>query len=111
MKRDYKLYINDIRESVALIEEYIKDTSEKEFIKNKQLQDSVVRRLEIIGEASRNIPLSLKQKNKQVPWFKMSQFRDLVIHSYFSTSLDRIWVAAAIDLKTIKEGMKKILLV
>ena len=82
MKRDYKLYINDIRESVALIEEYIKDTSEKEFI-----------------------------KNKQVPWFKMSQFRDLVIHSYFSTSLDRIWVAAAIDLKTIKEGMKKILLV
>ena len=46
MKRDYKLYINDIRESVALIEEYIKDTSEKEFIKNKQLQDSVIRRLE-----------------------------------------------------------------
>jgi len=46
MKRDYKLYINDIRESVALIEEYIKNTSEKDFIKDKQLQDSVIRRLE-----------------------------------------------------------------
>lgn len=111
MKRDYKLYINDIRESIIQIEEYTKNISEQEFKKNKQIQDAVIRRLEIIGEASRNIPLSLKEKNKQVPWFEMAQFRDLIAHSYFSTSLQRIWIASTKELKKIKEGMKRIALV
>ncbi len=111
MKRDYKLYINDIRESIVQIEEYLKNVSETEFKRNKQIQDAVIRRLEIIGEASRNIPRALKEKNKQVPWFAMAQFRDLIIHSYFSTSIQRIWVASTEELKKVKEGMKRILLV
>ncbi len=111
MRRDYKLYINDIRESVIQIEEYMKNVSEKDFKNNKQIQDAVIRRLEIIGEASRNIPRALKEKNKQVPWLNMIQFRELIAHSYFSTSLQRIWVASTEDLKKIKESMKKIALV
>ncbi|MEI6058677.1 MAG: HepT-like ribonuclease domain-containing protein [archaeon] len=111
MKRDYKLYINDIRDSIVQIESYLKNVSEQEFKKNKQIQDAVIRRLEIIGEASKNIPLALKEKNKQVPWFAIAQFRDLISHSYFSTSLQRIWIASTEELKKIKEGMKKILLV
>lgn len=90
MKRDYKLYINDIRASIKQIEEYLKDVSEEEFKKDIKLQDAVIRRLEIIGEASRNIPRALKEKNKQVPWLKMSQYRDFIVHSYFEASLQRI---------------------
>ena len=69
MKRDYKLYLNDIRDSITQIEEYMLSVSEENFKKNKLLQDGVIRRFEIIGEASRNIPRALKEKNKQVPWF------------------------------------------
>ncbi len=111
MKRDYKLYINDIRESIVQIEEYLKNVSEEGFKKNKQVQDTVIRRLEIIGEAGKNIPRSLKEKNKQVPWLAMTHFRDLITHSYFSTSIQRIWVASTKELKIVKEAMRKIALV
>ncbi|MEK6913242.1 MAG: DUF86 domain-containing protein [Nanoarchaeota archaeon] len=111
MKRDYKLYINDIRESIKQIEEYMHGISEREFMKDKKLQDAVIRRIEIIGEASRNIPRALKQKNKHVPWFEMSQFRDFIVHSYFDASLQRIWRASTENIKKIKEAMKKIALV
>ncbi len=74
MKRDYKLYINDIKDCIKSIEGYMNGISELEFGKNKLLQDAVIRRFEIIGEASRNIPRALKEKNKRVPWFDMSQF-------------------------------------
>ncbi|MFA6022697.1 MAG: DUF86 domain-containing protein [Candidatus Pacearchaeota archaeon] len=111
MKRDYKLFINDIRESIKQIEEYMKDISEEEFKKDKKLQDAVVRRFEIVGEASRNIPRALKEKNKQVPWLRMEQFRDLMTHSYFEISLNKIWITTLNELPKIKEAMSKINLV
>ncbi len=111
MKRDYKLYINDIRDSIKQIEEYLQDISEGEFMKDKKLQDAVIRRLEIIGEASRNIPRALKEKNKHVPWIKMVQYRDFIVHSYFEASLRRIWITSTVVLSEIKEAMKKIALV
>ncbi|MEK6824355.1 MAG: HepT-like ribonuclease domain-containing protein [Nanoarchaeota archaeon] len=75
------------------------------------IQDGVIRRLEIIGEASRNVPRALKEKNKHVPWFQMSQFRDFIVHSYFEASLKRIWVAATEEVKVVKESLKNIALV
>lgn len=111
MKRDYKLYLNDIRDSIKQIDEYVKNISEEDFNKNKMLQDAVIRRLEIIGEASKKIPRSLKEKNKNVPWFQMSQFRDFITHSYFEASLVRIWRTAKNDIKFIKEAIDKIALV
>ena len=111
MKRDYKLYLNDIKESIAQIEEYIKGVSEENFKKDKKLQDATIRRLEIIGEASRNIPRALKEKNKNVPWFEMSQFRDLISHSYFEISLNRIWSTIKERISSIKEKMRSIKLI
>jgi len=111
MKRDYKLYLNDIKDCIKQIEEYLKNISEEEFKKNKMLQDAVIRRFEIIGEASRNIPRALKEKNKQVPWFDMSQFRDLVAHGYFEVSVNRVWKVFKDDLPIIKKAMEKIDLV
>src|SRR3989344_6514933 len=111
MKRDYKLYLNDIRESIQRIEEYAHHISEENFKKNKQLQDAVIRRFEIIGEASRNIPRALKEKNKQVPWISMSLFRDLTVHGYFEVSINRVWKVFKEDIPKIKESLSKISLV
>ena len=111
MKRDYKLYLNDIKESIQQIEGYLQNISEEAFSKNKLVQDAVIRRLEIIGEASRNIPRALKEKNKHVPWFQMSQFRDFIVHSYFDASLRRIWIDATKEIKVVKESLKNISLV
>ncbi|MEK6894397.1 MAG: DUF86 domain-containing protein [Nanoarchaeota archaeon] len=111
MKRDYKLYLQDIKKSINQIESYLKGISQVEFNKNLMLQDAVIRRLEIIGEASKNIPGSLKEKNRHVPWIRMQNYRDFIIHSYFEASLSRIWVVATKEIKEIKEAMKNIILV
>lgn len=108
MKRDYKLYLNDIKESIEQIENYLRNISQEEFNKNKLLQDGIIRRLEIIGEASRNIPRALKEKNKQVPWFDLAQFRDLVSHAYYAMSLDRIWKEVKEKIPKLKELLKTI---
>jgi len=111
MKRNYKLYINDIRESIVQIEEYTKGISEEDFKKDKKIQDAVIRRFEIMGEASRSIPKSLKEKNKEVPWFEMSQFRDLIAHSYYEMSIVRVWNSVKKRIPFIKEKIKSIRLV
>ena len=111
MKRDYKLYLQDIRESIKDIEDYMCSLSQDDFNKNKQLQDAVTRRLEIIGEASRNLPRSLKEQNKHVPWFDMSQFRDFISHSYFEIGKLTIWKTVKEKLPLIKEGLQKIKMV
>lgn len=72
---------------------------------------AVIRRLEIIGEASRNVPRALKEKNKQVPWLKMIQYRDFIVHSYYEASLHRVWVAATEEIKEVKSAMAHITLV
>lgn len=111
MKRDYKLYLNDIKESIKQIEGYMRDVSEEEFKKNIMLQDAVIRRLEIIGEASRNIPRALKEKNQHIPWQDMEQFRDFIIHSYFEASLQRLWKTSTKNIQILKELFKNIALV
>lgn len=107
MKRDYKLYLEDIKDCIRQIKIYLYDISEQEFNNNKLIQDAVIRRLEVIGEASRNIPRSLKEKNKQVPWFQMSQFRDIISHAYFEVGLKKVWNAATEELKTVEEAISK----
>ncbi|NCO11403.1 hypothetical protein CO038_04515 [Candidatus Pacearchaeota archaeon CG_4_9_14_0_2_um_filter_39_13] len=111
MKRDYKLYLNDIINSIKQIATYMGNVSKDEFDKNILIQDAVIRRLEIIGEASRNIPRALKEKNKHVPWIQMAEFRNLIAHSYYEVSMDRIFKTAKDVIPKIEEAMKKMELV
>jgi len=111
MKRDYKLYIDDIRKCILAIEGYVNNVSEDKFRINIEKQDAVVRRLEIIGEASRNIPRVVKEVNRDIPWVGLAQFRDLVAHSYFDMSLRRIWKIAKYEIPKLKVLFKKVRLV
>ncbi len=111
MKRDYRLYLQDMRDCVLQIEEYLSGISEETFRQDRMLQDAVVRRLEIIGEASRNIPRVLKEKNKHIPWFDLSQFRDFISHAYFTLSLTTLWKTATERIPLLKEQLKRVTLV
>lgn len=108
MKRNYKLFINDIKESIRRIEEYIKNISEEEFKKNEKIQDAVIRRLEIIGEASENVTRSVRESNKQIDWYAFSMFRNFIVHSYFEASLNRVWGIIKNRIPKIKEQIKSI---
>ena len=106
--RNYKLYLEDIKKSLDKIEEYTKNISEEEFKQNIQVQDAAMRRMEIIGEAVKNIPKSIRNINKKIPWIELSNFKNLLIHSYFETSINRIWKVVKKDIPYLKEEFKKI---
>jgi uncharacterized protein with HEPN domain len=87
MKKDINIFLEHVLDSIYLIEEYIKEKKKSEFLKSKQLQDSVIRRIEIIGEAIKNIPNEFKKANPKIPWKEIIGMRDLLIHQYFGVDL------------------------
>lgn len=109
MKRNMRLYLQDIWESVLAIEEYTKNLSEDGFYSNRQVQDAIVRRLEIIGEAVKNIDEDFREKHPQIPWKKIAGMRDIIAHEYFGVKLDRMWDVVRKDLPELKEKIETIL--
>jgi len=105
------LFIDDIRECIILIERYLHGVSKEQFMCDLKLQDAIARRLEIMGEAVKHIPRSLKENNPQVNWLEISRFRDFIAHEYYEVSLNRIWLTLGKRIPVIKEGFKKIKLV
>jgi uncharacterized protein with HEPN domain len=82
--------------------------TEEEFYKNYQTQDAVIRRLEIIGEAVKNIPHEFREKYPKIPWKKVAGLRDVLIHGYFGVNLRRVWKTIVKDLPELKEEIMKV---
>ncbi len=108
MKRDVRLYIEDIWESIQRIEEYTHSIDKEEFLNNAQIQDAVVRRLEVIGEAVKNVPHGLKEKYQDIPWRRIAGMRDIVAHGYFGVRLDRIWRVIREDIPVLRNEIAKL---
>ena len=109
MKKDPKIFLKHILESISEIEKYTKDISEEKFSRSTQIQDAVVRRLEIIGEATKNIPIAIKEQYDFIPWKKIAGSRDVLIHDYFSVDLGSVWDTATKDIPELKQNIGKIL--
>ncbi len=103
MKKDIKIFFKHILESINLIEEYVKDKKKSDFLKSVQLQDSVIRRIEIIGEAVKNIPNDFKERYTQIPWKQITGMRDILIHQYFGVDLNLTWEVINKELLKLKK--------
>ena len=108
MKRDIRLYFDDILESIEKIEEYTKGLTEKKFSRNSQLQDAILRRFAIIGEAVKHLPKEFKDKHKQIPWRQIAGARDIFVHEYFGVKLERVWKTIQEDLPELKKLVKRL---
>ena len=79
MKKDPQIFLTHILESIEAIEEYLQGVSEETFYNSREKQDLAVRRLEIIGEAAKNIPDEFKKQHVALPWKQMTGMRDVLI--------------------------------
>lgn len=109
MKKDPRVFLNHILEAIALIEEYLGDTPKSEFLIDKKLQDSVIRRVEVIGEAVKYLPLFIKQEYPDIPWKDIAGMRDKLIHHYFGIDMDLTWKVATKEIKILKKEIQKII--
>jgi uncharacterized protein with HEPN domain len=109
MKRDYSLYIKDILDCIGRVEEFVGDMNFDEFLADDKTSSAVVRKLEIIGEATKNIPKSITQKYDEVPWKEMARMRDKIIHFYFGVDYEIVWSVIKERLPEIKPTILQIL--
>lgn len=100
-KRDVRLFLQDMLDSIQKIQDWTGNLSLEQFKKDERTQDAVVRNLEILGEAARNIPEDLRKQHVEIPWSRVVGFRNIAIHDYFGVDLETVW-------KIITEGIPEI---
>jgi len=108
VSRGAALYLEDILASIRKIEKYLKNTSLLTFQKDEKTIDAVIRNLEIIGEAAKNIPEKVKRENKDIPWRQIVGMRNKVIHEYFGVDIDMLWETLIKDIPQLKKQIKKL---
>lgn len=107
-KRNINLYLDDIRDSIKKIDDFTSGLSFEKFRKADLIIDAVVRNMEIIGEAAKNIPDSVKSKNKSIPWNEISGMRNRIVHEYFNVDVEILWKAVQEDIPELKKQIHKI---
>ena len=109
MKRDYTLFLQDIISAIESIEKFVQGMSLDDLVKDDKTSSAVVRKFEVIGEATKHIPDRIKEKHPEIPWKRMAGMRDRLIHAYFGIDYKLLWDAIKIEIPKLKIKLYEIL--
>ena len=108
-EKNDKAFVEHILDSINAIEEFSKDITKNQLRANRLRQSAIVREIEIIGEAAKNISAGLKNKHAEVEWKNIIGTRDKMIHHYFGVDLNIVWDIVRNDIPRLKKQIKNIL--
>jgi uncharacterized protein with HEPN domain len=104
-----KVYLKHILDTIGNIDQFANNLSQEEFYHNIEKQYAVLRALEVIGEATKNLSTELKTKYPEVDWRRIAGMRDKLIHAYFVVDLPLIWETIQNDIPRLKHQITTIL--
>jgi uncharacterized protein with HEPN domain len=106
MKKNDQVYLLHILEAIDQIHEYTLGLDYDAFLKSRLIQDGVIRQLEIIGEATKNLSQETRDNAPQIPWKDMAGMRDVLIHQYFGVDLVAVWTTLEQDLPLLEQEIR-----
>ena len=109
MSRDLALYLTDILRSINKIEKYTSKMTYEKLSTDEKTMDAVIHNLQIIREATKQIPESIRQKYPEIEWRKITGLRDIIAHSYFSVNPEIVWNIVTTKLKPLRDCVALIL--
>ena len=107
--RRYNQSLQDILDSISHIEDFVSEMEFDDFAADRKTVDAVIRNIEIIGEATKNIPIDIQEKYPDIPWSEMAKMRDKVIHGYFDIAYSIVWETIMNDLEPLKQRIQEII--
>ena len=108
-KRGNMEFFQDIVEAINRIQSYIDKMNYDEFLEDMKTQDAVVRNIEIIGEAVKNISSDFKEKHEDIEWKKIAGMRDKIIHFYFGVNWDIVWDVIKNKIPNLEKEIKTVI--
>lgn len=109
MPKNFRVYFEDMLNAIMNIEEYVGNMGFEEFRKNKLVRDAVIRNLEVIGEAAKNIPKEIKEEHSEIKWREIAGLRDILIHKYFEVNIRILWDIIEDKLPDLKKKVTSVL--
>ena len=109
MSRDISLYVKDILQNMRDAEEFIQELSYDQFQSDKKTLNAVMRSIEVIGEAAKKVPDTIRTKYPSVPWKEMAGMRDKIIHFYFGVDREAVWLVVKERIPALKPLIEQVL--
>ena len=103
-------YLRDILDNATKVEVFTTGIDFDAFLADEMRAYATIRALEIIGEAVKQVPLSLREKHPEIPWRQIARMRDKLIHQYFGVKLGVVWKTVTEDISPLKKAVEQILI-